>query len=147
MGNKRKGQLTTDGEWHKHLRKIGKRFFWKGERIAERKMIEQNLTEMETDSAEILYEYLNLKLKNQNDNEDLNNLCLSLFCTKDILPKSFNSLEISKEVLINTFTKIAIEKDISEKSTENYWRKLIEKSIVNGILPKTEQARKILANE
>ena len=39
MGNKRKGQLTTDSEWRKHLRKIGKRIFWKGERLAEKKMI------------------------------------------------------------------------------------------------------------
>ncbi|WP_156125377.1 hypothetical protein [Cellulophaga sp. Hel_I_12] len=49
MGNKRKGQLTTDSEWHKHLRKIGKRFFWKGERIAEKKLIEENLTEFKTE--------------------------------------------------------------------------------------------------
>lgn len=39
MSNKRKGILTTDSEWRKHLRKIGKRFFWKGERLAEKKMI------------------------------------------------------------------------------------------------------------
>ena len=43
MSNKRKGQLTTDSEWRKHLRKIGKRFFWKGERLAEKKMIDKNL--------------------------------------------------------------------------------------------------------
>lgn len=47
MGNKRKGQLTTHSEWHKHLRKIGKKFFWKGERLAEKKIIGQNLTEIE----------------------------------------------------------------------------------------------------
>lgn len=29
MGNKRKGQLTFDKDWHKHLRKMGKRFFGK----------------------------------------------------------------------------------------------------------------------
>lgn len=39
MSNKRKGQLTTDSEWRKHLRKIGKRFFWKGERLAEKKIL------------------------------------------------------------------------------------------------------------
>ncbi|WP_417291570.1 hypothetical protein [Corallibacter sp.] len=50
MGNKRKGQLTTDIEWHKHLRKIGKRFFWKGERLAEKKMINENLTELENEN-------------------------------------------------------------------------------------------------
>lgn len=46
MGNKRNGQLTTDSEWCKHLRSIGKRFFWKGERIAEKKMIDEELTDV-----------------------------------------------------------------------------------------------------
>ena len=45
MGYKRKGQLTTDVEWHKHLRKIGKRFFWKKERLAESKMIDEELNQ------------------------------------------------------------------------------------------------------
>lgn len=49
MGNKRKGQLTSDSEWHKHLRKIGKCFFWKGERKAGKKMIEENLSKNEID--------------------------------------------------------------------------------------------------
>lgn len=43
MSNKRKGHLTSDSEWRKHLRKIGKRFFWKGERLAEKKMINQEV--------------------------------------------------------------------------------------------------------
>jgi hypothetical protein len=34
MGYIRKGQLTTDGEWRKHLRKWGKRVFHKRERRA-----------------------------------------------------------------------------------------------------------------
>ena len=46
MGHKRKGLLTTDIEWHKHLRKIGKRFFWKGERKAEKKMVNENISEL-----------------------------------------------------------------------------------------------------
>ena len=45
MSTKKKGQLTTDTEWRKHLRKIGKRFFWKGERLAEKKMIENEIKE------------------------------------------------------------------------------------------------------
>ncbi|PKH51898.1 hypothetical protein CXF68_14915 [Tenacibaculum sp. Bg11-29] len=52
MGYKQKGQLTTDIEWHKHLRKIGKRFFWKGERNAEKKMVNENLSEI-NDMTEI----------------------------------------------------------------------------------------------
>ena len=47
MSNKRKGQLTTDSEWRKHLRKIGKRFFWKGERLAEKKIINQEIKRTE----------------------------------------------------------------------------------------------------
>jgi hypothetical protein len=46
VGHKRKGLLTTDIEWHKHLRKIGKRFFWKGERKAEKKMVNENISEL-----------------------------------------------------------------------------------------------------
>jgi hypothetical protein len=34
MSTKKKGILTSDSEWRKHLRKIGKRFFWKAERKA-----------------------------------------------------------------------------------------------------------------
>jgi len=41
MSNKKKGQLTTDSEWRKNLRKIGKRFFWKRELLAEKKMIDE----------------------------------------------------------------------------------------------------------
>jgi hypothetical protein len=43
MSSKRKGFLTSDSEWRKHLRKIGKRFFWKGERLAEKKIINKEI--------------------------------------------------------------------------------------------------------
>ena len=39
MSTIKKGILTKDGEWMKHLRKVRKRFFWKGERKAEKKLI------------------------------------------------------------------------------------------------------------
>ncbi len=45
MSNKKKGQLTADSEWRKHLRKFGKRFFWKSERLAEKKMIDSEINE------------------------------------------------------------------------------------------------------
>lgn len=41
MGTVKKGLLTNSGEWAKHLRKIGKRFFWKGERQAGKKLIKK----------------------------------------------------------------------------------------------------------
>ena len=47
MSNKRKGQLTASSEWAKHLRKIGKRFFWKGERSAEKKIIDERINDVE----------------------------------------------------------------------------------------------------
>ena len=45
MAHKRKGQLTKYGEWHKHLRKISKKFFWKKERKAEKNLIKDELSE------------------------------------------------------------------------------------------------------
>jgi len=39
MSTVKKGMLTKDGEWVQHLRKIGKRFFWKGELKAEKQLI------------------------------------------------------------------------------------------------------------
>lgn len=43
MAHKRKGQLTTTGEWAKHLRNFLKRQFWKGERNAVKKVINHEL--------------------------------------------------------------------------------------------------------
>jgi hypothetical protein len=34
MSTKKKGKLTVDGEWRKHLRPYGKRRHWKQERTA-----------------------------------------------------------------------------------------------------------------
>lgn len=134
MGNKRKGQLTTDFEWHKHLRKVGKRFFWKGERLAEKKMIEENISEFETqtlsesemENAEKLYDYLILKLPSSVNIKDLYNLCFSLFSTLDILPDNLRSLKITKDVLALTFMKISIRKSVSEHKNESDWIKLID---------------------
>ena len=36
MSHKKHGQLTTSPEWARHLRPLLRRFFWKGERRAER---------------------------------------------------------------------------------------------------------------
>jgi hypothetical protein len=46
MSYKRKGQLSSYSEWAKHLRKIGKRFFWRKERIEGKKEINKELDEM-----------------------------------------------------------------------------------------------------
>ena len=47
MANKKNGQLTKTKSWDKHLRKIGKRIFWKTERPAEKKFIEKEISEIE----------------------------------------------------------------------------------------------------
>lgn len=47
MSTKKKGMLTTDPEWVKHLKKIGKRFFWKGERQAEKRHINKELKDLD----------------------------------------------------------------------------------------------------
>jgi len=41
MSTKKKGLLTVSDEWAKHLRKFGKRLFWKKERQAERELIKK----------------------------------------------------------------------------------------------------------
>ena len=45
MSTKKKGLLTSDGDWVKHLRKWSKRLFWKGERRATKKDIQERVNE------------------------------------------------------------------------------------------------------
>ncbi len=121
MANKKKGQLTQTKSWDKHLRKIGKCIFWKTERPSEKKMIEQNLVEFKTqtlseaekESAENLFDYLNVKLLNSLNYSELFNIYYSLFCTLDILPENLKSLRLTKEALALTFVKLSIEKNIT----------------------------------
>ncbi len=148
MGNKRKGQLTTDFEWHKHLRKIGKRFFWKGERLAEKKMIEENISELEIYSVEKLYNYLILKLPNSIDFKDLYNLCFSLFCTLDILPENLRSLKITKDVLAVIFMRIAITKNISDYASERDWIEVIDSFLnLENNYPNHESAKILIGTK
>jgi hypothetical protein len=39
MSHKKHGQLTTSPKWARHLRPLLRRFFWKGERRAEREFV------------------------------------------------------------------------------------------------------------
>ncbi|MCR9254220.1 MAG: hypothetical protein NXI20_27655 [bacterium] len=43
MSFKRKGQLTKSPEWWKHLKPELKRYFWKRERLEEKKHIEEQV--------------------------------------------------------------------------------------------------------
>jgi hypothetical protein len=44
MSHKRKGELTVSGEWAKHLRKFKRRQFWKGERMAGKRLIRMEIS-------------------------------------------------------------------------------------------------------
>ncbi len=169
MANKKKGQLTQTKSWDKHLRKIGKRIFWKTERPAEKKMIEQNIAEFETqtlsereiESAEKLYEYLNSKLPNSLNFEELYNLYYSLFCTLDILPDNLKSLKLTKEALALTFVKLSTEKNITELfnpynselitinniQDEKYWIEQIAICMRADKWPNHENSRILIGNK
>lgn len=47
MSTKKKGMLTVSIEYARHLRKWGKKFFWKGERQAAKELIITNKKEYE----------------------------------------------------------------------------------------------------
>lgn len=72
---------------------------------------------------ERLFLYLNRKMPVSVDYEDLANLCFSLYCTLDILPKNLQSLGITKDVLAMTFTSIARERNISVYSSDDFYKK------------------------
>ncbi|TPG41528.1 hypothetical protein [Flavobacterium pectinovorum] len=129
----------------------------KDERIAKRKIIEQNslefktknLSESEIYSFEKLYSYLNLKLKKPINYEDLNNLCYSLFCTIDILPENLQFLKITKKVLALIRTEILTENfnefiELDDSINEEYWIEQIRKSMINDIWPNIENAKILL---
>ncbi|PKV48883.1 hypothetical protein ATE84_0899 [Aquimarina sp. MAR_2010_214] len=112
----------------------------------------------EKDSIEILYNYLNQKLQNSLDYEDLYNLYYSLFCTLDILPKNLQSLKLTKEVLALTFVKLVSKKNIVQPSIENnsqltyfndvtdknHWIEQIKICMIADKWPNTERARILL---
>lgn len=45
MSNIKKGQLTATGRWAKHLRKVFRRAFWKGERQTGKKNAKKEVKE------------------------------------------------------------------------------------------------------
>ncbi|MCT8340446.1 hypothetical protein MG296_10300 [Flavobacteriaceae bacterium TK19130] len=153
MSHKKKGQLTTSSEWAKHLRKIGKRFFWKGERLAERKMIDESISELKTkplseseiENAEKLYEYLIIRLPSSLEIKELENLCFSLFCTLDILPENFMTMKITKSVLAVTFMKIAVTKNVANQEDKIDWIERIDNFLErDNNFPEIENARRLI---
>ena len=45
MATKKRGILVCVPDWCKHLRPIGRRFFWKRERMADRRLVNNTLRE------------------------------------------------------------------------------------------------------
>jgi len=99
--------------------------------------------------------YIYLKKKTQNsDFEQIRNLFYSIFCTIDILPFDFQSIEITKEVLAIIFSKIVKEKlgidhkfislSNSNPATSQYWIELINKYLLMGESPNLLEAKNIL---
>lgn len=118
MGNKQKKQLTTGSE---------------------------TLSKPEMVSAEKLYDYLILNLPKSIDFRDLYNLCFSLFCTLDVLPKNLRHLRITKSVLVLTFMKITEIKNISEYINETDWGEKIDSFLkLENNYPNHEKARLLI---
>ena len=46
MSSKRKGVLTVSGEWMKHLRRYGKRAFWRNERLVARAQLKDEVCKL-----------------------------------------------------------------------------------------------------
>ena len=95
-------------------------------KIDKREKIELNLSKSEIKSAEKLYDYLISKLPDSLDFKDLYNLCFSLFCTLDILPKNLRSLKTTKSVLAITFMKISEIKNITDCANQINWIEQID---------------------
>jgi len=101
-------------------------------------------------SSDKIFDYLNLKLPNSVNYEDLNNLYYSLFCTLDVLPKNLKSLTLTKEVLAKTFAKLSTEKNITELVSindvrdEKFWIEQIATFMRADKWPNHENARILL---
>lgn len=49
MSNIRKGQLIVSGQWAKHLKWFGKRWFWRKHRQVEKKTVRRETSSIETE--------------------------------------------------------------------------------------------------
>jgi len=124
VGNKRKGQLTSDTEWRKHLRKIGKRFFWKGERLAQKEMIKENLSDINgpTEPFTLTFDRL-IDLTDESGIYDQNDLKI-IEC---ILDAQNDWGETQNPVnSLNDFL-MALEKEIGGNVTKKSLKKLLSK--------------------
>ncbi len=86
---------------------------------------------------------------------DLEDMCFALFCTVAILPKKYQSLKITKEVLAGAFAKIAEKRNESDNLirdetdsgifiSEKYWIDMISKKLSIGKMPNIKIMKKLL---
>jgi hypothetical protein len=86
---------------------------------------------------------------------DLEDMCFTLFCTVAILPKKYQSLKITKEVLAGAFARIAEKRNESDNLIrdeadssvfilEKYWIDMISKKRSIGKMPNIRAMKKLL---
>ncbi|OXB25333.1 hypothetical protein B0A80_01490 [Flavobacterium tructae] len=105
-----------------------------------------------------LFHYLNKVISDNVAYEELSNLCLSLFCTCNILPERFEKTIISKEKLAIIFSKIAKEKNIisyppnasyygasfHDTHSEGHWLEVMASVLKLAREPNIEEAIKLV---
>lgn len=96
-------------------------------------------------NSETLFNFLNQKLPNTVNYDELSNLCYALFCTLDILPENLRTLKVSKEILAETFAKLTREKKVFSVPSEDihiqiHWINQINTAMINNDWPDIEKA-------
>jgi addiction module HigA family antidote len=111
MSTKKKGTLTTSGEWAKHLRKFKKRKFWKGER-KEAKKVKLAFQKDLPHPGKILEEFYMLPLQ-----IDLKQLSKELS-----IPENDVSMLLEGNLELTTTTAVGLSKLFN--TTLEYWLNL-----------------------
>ncbi|WP_299680613.1 hypothetical protein [uncultured Tenacibaculum sp.] len=78
-------------------------------------MEKEKISGFETIDSIKLYNFLTLNLPDLVTYKDLYNLCLSLFCSLDILPDHLRNLKIDKDILAIIFNKISKKNNWAEE--------------------------------
>lgn len=109
-------------------------------------------------STKELFYYLNESISNNVTYWELSNLCLTLFCTSNILPERFETTIINKEKLALLFSKIAKEKNIvsypptapfygasfHDTHSEGHWLEVMASVLKLAREPNVEEAKNLL---
>lgn len=112
---------------------------------------------MDYDTKEIFH-YLIQATSNNVTYKELSNLCLTLFCTSNVLPERFEETIIYKEKLAIIFSKIAEEKNIisyppiasfygasfHDTHSIGHWLEIMASVLKLGREPNIEEAKNLL---